>query len=189
MSIKIEMSLLNTPLLIILILLIILLIFCFMQHYLYKSQSLVYDETDLKYKPTSHTKHFNDKINKIDELKNIEIRKNIIILQNLIKETRINLQEKFTDVSVEELQSNLDILNVLDDNIKDFETNDLLSIEKTMNLIKSQRIDNKKKIVDLLTNIYILGTVDTINKGNAVSYREYLKYVNPKDNVFYKQYL
>ena len=189
MTIKIEMLLLNTPLLIILILLIILLLFCFMQHYLYKLQSLKYDETDLEYKPTLITKHFGDKITTIHKLKSIEIKKHITILKNLIKETKKNLQEKFIDISVEDLQSNLDTLNILDDNIKDFENSDLLSIQKTMMLVKSQRIANKKKIVDLLSDIYILASIDTINKSNAVSYREYLKYLSPKDNIFYKQYL
>lgn len=171
-----------------------------MQQYLYKLQKLNYDETDLNYKTvntvntintinTKHTKHIDDKITKIHELKIIEIKKNIIILKNLIKETRINLEEKFTDISVEDLQSNLDILNVLETNLTDFETIDLISIKKTMDLVRSQRIANKKKIVDLLTNIYILASLDTINKGNAVSYREYLKYVSPKDNIYYKQYL
>ena len=189
MTIKIEMLLLNTPLLVILILLIILLLFCFMQHYLYKFQSLNYDETDLEYKPTLITKHFSDKLTTIHKLKSIEIKKHITILKKIIKETKKNLQEKFTDVAVEDLQSNLDTLNILDDNIKDFENSDLLTIRKTMDLVKSQRLENKKKIIDLLTNIYILSSIDTINKSNAVSYREYLKYVSPKDNIYYKQYL
>ena len=58
-----------------------------------------------------------------------------------------------------------------------------------MDLVKSQRLENKKKIIGLLTDIYILSSIDTINKSNAVSYREYLKYVSPKDNIYYKQYL
>lgn len=188
MSIKIEMLLLNTPLLIILILLIILLLFCFMKHYFYKSQSLNYDESDLKNK-TINTKHFNDKITKIHDLKNMEIKKHIIILKNVIKEIRISLQEKFEDIGVEDLQANLDTLNMLENNITEFETTDLLTIQKTMELVKSQRLENKKKIVDLLTNIYILASIDNVNKSNAVSYREYLKYVSPKDNIYYKQYL
>jgi hypothetical protein len=191
MTIKIEMLLLNTPLLIILILLIILLLFCFMKHYFYKSQSLNYDESDLKYKTinTKHTKNFNDKITKIHDLKNMEIKKHIIILKKIIKEIRISLQEKFEDIGVEDLQANLDTLYLLDSNLTDFETTDLLTIEKTMDLVKSQRLENKKKILDLLTNIYLLASIDNVNKSNAVSYREYLKYVSPKDNIYYKQYL
>jgi hypothetical protein len=49
MSIKIDLLFLNNPLLLLLlILLMILLMFCFMQHYFYKFQPIMYDDSVLK---------------------------------------------------------------------------------------------------------------------------------------------
>jgi hypothetical protein len=186
MSFKIELLFLSTPLLFLLILLMLLLMFCFMQHYIYKSQSIMYNDSDLEHNIDSR---FNDKINKINNLKDKEIKKNINFLSNIVKESKNKLQENFENIPVDDLQSNLDTLKTLEDNITDFEAVDLVNIKKTMALIKKERMANKAKIIDLLSNLYILASLDTINKGNAAAYKEYVTYQNPKQNIFYKQYI
>ena len=156
-----------------------------MQQYVYKFQPLIFNESDL-----IHNRHynkkpcFNDKINKIIKLKEREIKKNIKLLSQTINETRKNLQENFNNISREDLKLNLNTLDNLEFNIIDFETNDIKNIQSTMELIKTQRIANKAKIVDFLTNIYVLASIDNINESNAVSYKEYLKYNNLKNNIY-----
>ena len=186
MSIKIELLFLNTPLLLLLILLLILLIFCYMQYYVYSSQPIMYNETDSKH--TANKPYFADKINKIIKMKDTEIKKNIKLLSQIIKETKLTENFEDIDISVDDLQSNLDTLTTLESNLTDFENIDMSHIQSTMDLIKKQRMANKEKILDLLTNIYVLGNIDNINKGNAVSYKEYLKYQNLNNNKYYNQY-
>ena len=189
MSYKIEQLFINTPLLLLLILLMILLMFCFMQQYVYKFQPLIFNESDLIHNRNYNKKPcFNDKINKIIKLKDREIKKNIRLLSQTINETRKKLQENFNDISVDVLQSNLNTLDNLEFTIKDFENNDMNNIKSTMELIKTQRIANKAKIVDFLTNIYVLASIDNINKSNAVSYNEYLKYNTLNNNIYNNQY-
>ncbi len=157
-----------------------------MQHYIYKSHALMYNESDLE---DNKNQHFNDKINTIIELKDREIKKNIKLLSNIVNETKNKLQENFANIPDNELQANLDTLKLLESNIIDFENIDMNNIQKTMAVIKSQRLANKKKIIDILTNIYVLATIDNINKGNASAYKEYLKYQDPyKNNKYYRQY-
>ena len=189
MSIKLDFLFLNTPLLLILILLIIVLLFCFMQCYVYNSQPIMYNELDLKHdKKYNHTPTITQKINKIIELKDKEIKKNINILSGTIKETKKKMQENFEDLSVEEIRANLDTLDNLEINLTDFQNNDIVKIINTMALIQAQRIEDKDKIVDLLTNIYVLASIDNINKGNAASYKEYMKYKDLDNNIYYNQY-
>ena len=64
----------------------------------------------------------------------------------------------------------------------------MVKIAKTMALIKSKRLANKAKIVDLLSNIYVLASIDNINKSNASSYKEYLNYQDLTNNIYYNQY-
>ena len=177
MSIKIDLLFLNTPLLLILILLIIVLLFCFMQYYVYNSQPIIYNDSDLNYENNhkhnhKHHPHFTEKIDKIIELKDKEIKKNIKLLSQTIKETKNKLQDNFEDIPVEDLQANLDTLTTLESNLTEFEQIDMVKIAKTMALIKSKRLANKAKIVDLLSNIYVLASIDNINKSTASSYKE-----------------
>ncbi len=161
-----------------------------MQCYIYNDQPIIYNESDLKYNNTHKIKpYITQKIDKIIELKDKEVKKNIKLLSQTIKETKKNLQENFDNIPIEDLQANLDTLNTLEYNLSDFEKTDLVDIGKTMEIVKTQRLANKKKIVDLLTNIYVLSTLDNINKGNASAYTEYLKYQNLNNNIYYNQYI
>jgi len=214
MSTKIEMLILNTPMTLVLILLVILLIFCFLQHYIYNSQPIMYSDDDIKYKNKLSNRNqmvqrdqmvqsneINTKITKINDLKNLAIKKHTIVLINLIKDTKENMQanmqtnmqenkqEKFKDIPVEDIQANFDLLSELQTKIVDFEITDKVDIRNTMNLIRSQRIENKEKIENLLSNLYVLYTLDNINKENIVAYREFVKYEKPEENYFYNQFL
>ena len=62
-------------------------------------------------------------------------------------------------------------------------------IQKIMNNVKTQRLIDKEILLKVLTDIYTLKYLESINQGNAVSYHEYIKYVSPKTNIYYKQYL
>ena len=81
-----------------------------MQHYIYKSHKLMYNESDLE---DNKNPHFNDKINTIIELKDREIKKNIKLLSNIVNETKNKLQENFANIPDNELQANLDTLKLL----------------------------------------------------------------------------
>ena len=80
-------------------------------------------------------------------------------------------------------------LNTLSDNLKTFRTTTLVDIQKIMNNVKTQRLIDKEILLKVLTDIYTLKYLESINQGNAVSYHEYIKYVSPKTNIYYKQYL
>jgi len=176
---------LNTSLTLILILLMILLLFCLMQNYIYNSQPIRFIEPKITYNQYSEINK-NDKNN---ESKLIEIKKKIIVLINLIKDSKENDKNNFEDIPVEDIQTYYDSLKELDNNVKEFETLDMVKIKKTMDDIKLQRMKDKEQIVNELSNLYVLLGIDHINKGNAISYNEFLKYQNPKKNIYYQQYL
>lgn len=48
---------------------------------------------------------------------------------------------------------------------------------------------NKKALLNLLTNVYIISYLNYTNKQNAESYKMYLKYNDPQKNKYYTQYL
>ena len=59
--------------------------------------------------------------------------------------------------------------------------------EKTLAFKKINDI-NKQSILKVLTNIYIIKYIESINKSNAESYKTFLQYDNPNNNKYYKQY-
>ena len=111
------------------------------------------------------------------------------MLNKIIEDSKKYIQEKFEDISNEQAKFNIDNLKILSGNIDDIETASLVDIKKTIENVKAQRIINKQKILDTLTNIYVLRYLEIINKGTAASYHEFIKYQNPKENKYYKQYL
>jgi len=163
-----------------LIIIVIFIIFCFMKVFIYKSQSLMFD---------SNNDNNNDNRNINPETIKYNIKYNIISLNKVIEDSKIYINEKFVNITEDEITANLTNLNTLLNNLNTFETVDLVRIRSTIEEVGRQRIINKEKILNLLTNIYMLRYLEIINKTNAVSYKEYLKYQNPKSNMFYKQYL
>jgi len=185
---KIVKSFLNTPLTLILILLIILIIYCVMKYKLYNLQEIMYDEHD----NTENIQHMNIKKNlgniSSEEI-NIKIKYYIITLNDIIEKSKVKIKENFNGLSYNELQTNLTNLQSLTTNLNNFQTNDLVKIKNSISDISDKRLVNKDKILELLTNIYTLRYIEYINQGNAASYNEYNKYLSPKQNIFYKQYL
>jgi hypothetical protein len=82
--------------------------------------------------------------------------------------------------------SNLDNLQTwLDKNISEL----LNKIKIELDKYNENREENKDKILILLTNIYVLNYIYKLNKDNAEVYKVYLKYNDPKKNMYYKPYL
>ena len=155
-----------------------------MKAFFYKSQQLIFDsDSDSNIHSNSHSDSHNPKLCKHN------IKHNIIMLNKIIEDSKKYIQEKFEDISNEQAKFNIDNLKILSGNIDDIETASLVDIKKTIENVKAQRIINKQKILDTLTNIYVLRYLEIINKGTAASYHEFIKYQNPKENKYYKQYL
>ena len=170
---------LNKSLTLLLIIFIILLIFCFMQVYVYKSKDFAFDEND-----GNDENYSNENSNSIDIKNNIKY--NILMLIELIENSKTNIREKFDNDNItitdSEARRNLGDLEAL--SVK-LDTVDLNSISDTINSLKNKRIENKDKILKVLTSIYILRYLEIVNKTNAVSYKEFLKYQNIKNNKYY----
>ena len=72
----------------------------------------------------------------------------------------------------------------------DTNTSELLNkIKIELDKYNENREENKDKILSLLTNIYVLNYIYKLNKDNAEVYKVYLKYNDPKKNMYYKPYL
>jgi hypothetical protein len=62
-------------------------------------------------------------------------------------------------------------------------------IQEKLNDYNTNRTNNKAEIIDLLTNIYVINYIYKFNKDNAEVYKVYMKYNDPKKNMYYKSYL
>ena len=203
MSDKIAKSFLNTPLTLLLIILIILIIFCVMQHKLYNLQSIMFDsDSDSNSDSDSDSDSNSDSDSDSDNSMNFEemnlllnsselIKNHTITLNDIIEKSKSKLKtkENFYELTQNDLNTNLNNLNKLSDNLKTFRSTTLVDIQKIMNNVKTQRLIDKEILLKVLTDIYTLKYLESINQGNAVSYHEYIKYVSPKTNIYYKQYL
>ena len=180
MSNKIVTSFLNTPLTLLLILLIVLIIFCIMQHKIYNLQSIMFDNEDNEYNNMNYKNN-----------NSIKINENIIILNKMIEESKskLKLKEKFDPLTQQDLSIEMNNLLDISSIIDNFNTTSLPMIQNVIDTINSQRITNKNEILRILNNIYTLRYIDMVNQQNAVAYHEYNKYISPKQNIFYKQYL
>lgn len=65
----------------------------------------------------------------------------------------------------------------------------LAQISSDMQTASNIRQQDKKAILDLLTNIYIIAYINSNNRKNAEAYKVYSKYSNPKNNKYYSQYM
>ena len=65
----------------------------------------------------------------------------------------------------------------------------LAQISSDMQTASNIRQQDKKAILDLLTNIYIVAYINSNNRKNAEAYKVYSKYSNPKNNKYYSQYM
>lgn len=191
-------SFLNTPLTLLLTILIVLILYCVMQHKLYNLQSIVFDNEDEDNNNNDNEDNVNmnymnhtNNINNINNTNNnsSKIQNYIIILKEIIEESKLNLKENFIPVTKEQLDKQIDDLLTLTGVINSFNTKSLPNIQEIIDSVNSQRIIKKNEFLKVLGNIYTLRYIDTINQQNAVSYKEYNKYLYPKENKYYKQYL
>jgi len=190
------MLFLNDTLTFLLILLIILIIFCFMHSVMYKSQVLRFD-----YEENGEDRYTGNGVNGVNGVNNAydkydsninrnKINYQIMHLHRLIDESKNKLKENFeSDMTEDEAQELLQKLIETIAFLDNINTVELPIILEKINEINQQRIANKQAILQTLTSIYIYRYIQTINEGNAAANKEYLKYQNPKENKYYKQYL
>ena len=127
----------------------------------------------------------------------IEVENKIQLLElmneakNNAKEKIKNTREKFISLTQAEANSYLDELNFLNYWLQN-NSGDKGIMEQIKLLVKSannSRMENKKVLVDILTNMYSMAYLDFINHQNTEAYKVYAKYSNPRNNKFYTQYL
>ena len=111
--------------------------------------------------------------------------------KNNAKEKIKNTREKFISLTQAEANSYLDELNFLNYWLQN-NSGDKGIMEQIKLLVKStnnSRMENKKVLVDILTNMYSMAYLDFIKHQNTEAYKVYAKYSNPRNNKFYTQYL
>lgn len=143
--------------------------FCIMSKFLYKSQHIQFDYEN-------------------DYDSDYKIKQYILSINKILDDNRQKNQESFGNITVDDVQGNIDNLNLLSQSIDKLVSGDLQNIKNTIDELKKTRLEAKDKILNMLTNIYIIRYIDFIKQGNAVSYQQYLAYQNPNTNKYYKQY-
>lgn len=111
--------------------------------------------------------------------------------KNNAKENIKKTREKFISLTQSEANSYLNELNFLNYWLQN-NSGEKGIMEQIKQLVKSannSKIENKKVLVNILTNIYSMAYLNFINHQNAEAYKVYAKYSNPRNNKFYTQYL
>ena len=147
--------------------------FCIMSKFLYKSQHIQFDY---------------ENENENDSDSDYKIKQYILSINKILADNRQKNQESFGDITVNDVQSNIEKLDLITQYMNDLESGDLQAVRDTIDQVKQLRLYSKEKILNLLTNIYMIRYIDFIKQGNAVSYQQYLAYQNPNTNKYYKQY-
>jgi hypothetical protein len=62
-------------------------------------------------------------------------------------------------------------------------------LDELVKTANTTRTNNKKVLVDILTNIYTMQYLDFLNQQNTEAYKVYAKYGNPRNNKYYAQYI
>jgi len=181
-----------------LILLVILVIFCIL-YLFYNGQDfskLIYYNSSIDDKQLIMEIMTIAKNNAIQQIKEIQLNtlKNNKSINNQSINNQVKNKERFDNQQSQLLQNNAIKYNYSLNNIYEWvksinEPNGMLNQIKQNLLIASKlRQEEKEKIIQNITNIYILEFLEQINKTNAVSYKVYDKYKNPTENKYYKQY-
>jgi hypothetical protein len=161
-----------------LIILVILLIFC-VSFYLYNGTNV---SNIVKY---DNFNNIVDNNTLLLELMNIaKINANKVLKEKFNVNTNLLLNDDAINYN-----NNVNAMQSWVDNSYNGEygiANQILSQVKTANNLRNL---NKQQLINLLTNIYIIGYINHINKQNAESYKMYLKYNNPNKNKYYTQYM
>jgi uncharacterized protein YnzC (UPF0291/DUF896 family) len=103
--------------------------------------------------------------------------------------SKTKLKDNFVDITSEELKTNMDNLKIISDNINNFNNKTIPEVQRIISNTDTNRVINKDIFLKLLTSIYTLKNLEIINQQNAVSFHEFNKYMSPKQNIYYKQYL
>jgi hypothetical protein len=175
MILKLSNPYFNPLVTLLLTLLIILIIFCVMSKFLYKSQHIQFD-------------YENEYKNEYENNSDYKIKQYILIINQILDDNKKKNQESFENITLDDAQINIDNLDLISRYIDNIESGDLQNIKTTIDEVKKIRLDAKDKILNMLTNIYMIRYIDSIKQGNAVSYQQYLAYNNPNTNKYYKQY-
>lgn len=102
-----------------------------------------------------------------------------------------NIKEKFSALTQAEADSIIQNLNSINYWIRNnyMGTNGIkILIQNMIKNANNARDTSKETLLKLLTNIYVIEYIDSINHQNAESYKVFLKYNNPKNNKYYSQY-
>ena len=100
---------------------------------------------------------------------------------NTTKNNKVKLiQERF---SVSQAEAEAYLTNINNENASLTELNNII------NIITNTNTQNKQIITEALKNAYYLQYINDMNKQNAIAYKQYLTYKNPKQNKYYQQYL
>jgi len=171
MILKLSNPYFNPLVTLLLTLLIILIMFCIMSKFLYKSQHIQFDYE-----------------NEYENDSDYKIKQYILTINKILDDNRKKNQENFFNITVDDVQSNIENLDLIKQYMDDLEKKDLQAVIDTIDKVKKVRLYAKEKILKLLTNIYMIRYIDFIKQGNAASYQQYIAYNNPDTNKYYKQY-
>jgi hypothetical protein len=131
--------------------------YCIMYHFIYNFKEIKYDNDD----------NYTDIDTDIDVNTNVDTD----IINNIITKS-----ERFALISDDEAEQNLQNLKTLQTHLNTYNVTYLPQINSTVNDAKKKIANQEIKISNLLTNKYIIQYIDSINKANAASYREFIKY-------------
>lgn len=111
--------------------------------------------------------------------------------KNTVKQNIKNTREKFGSLTSNEANNYLNEINFLNYWLQNnSDSNGIMEqIKQLVQSANSARIENKKVLVDILTNMYSMAYLDFINHQNAEAYKIYAKYSNPRNNKYYTQFL
>ena len=145
---KMQIPILN----LLLIIFIILLTYCIMYHFIYKYREIKFYDNDNNDNNDNNNNNNNNNIYQTSERFNNSI------------------------VNADDASQYLNNLAQLQSNINTYNSIYMPGVSTMLNDTKIQLANQNSSISNILTNRIILKYIDTIDKANAVAYREYMKY-------------
>ena len=139
-----------------------------------------------------------EKIINHDRFDNIADNKTLLLELMATAKQNANkiLKEKFAIDERQILQNDaqnyynsLNALQSLLDNTYNSEYGIMGRLRADIQIAMEARNIDKQAILSLLTNIYIINYMNSVNRQNAESYKMFLKYNDPSKNKYYRQYL
>ena len=161
----------NDVIYIIMLILFLFIVLYFIYHGKDLNKLIYYDNT------LDNRNHFKDLISISKKNASNKLKEKFTIDENLIIENdAINYNKQLDDY-----------LQILDNTY--YGENGLLNkIENQVKNANLNRIEEREKIINLLTNIYMSLYIDNIHKKQHEMYKTYLKYNDPKKNKYYSAY-